>query len=122
MENRSLLMDAPFPRSQVKKSVRPGINKSFLDPDLDVQEYVQRFETEDREIFAHRDEIVQTVNLKPGMTIADIGAGTGLFVAPFAKAVVSQGKVYAVDIAPGFIQHINKLAEQDRLQNVVPVL
>ncbi|MEE8142648.1 MAG: methyltransferase domain-containing protein [Planctomycetota bacterium] len=105
-----------------EKSVRPGINKSFLDPDLDVNEYLQRFETEDREIFAHRDEIVKTINLKPGMTIADIGSGTGLFVVPFAKAVGQQGKVYAVDIAPGFIQHINKLVKEERLENVVPVL
>src|SRR5262249_19900801 len=79
-----------------EKSVRPGINKPFENPD--VPGFVKTFETESREIYAKRNEIVTTCKLKPGMVVADIGAGTGLFTRLFAPLVGSTGKVYAVDI------------------------
>ena len=80
-------------------SVKPGINDKFLDPNLKADEWTQKFETESREIFHQREKIVAAVGLKPGMSIADIGAGTGLFTLPFAQAVGPKGHVYAVDIA-----------------------
>ena len=85
-----------------EKSVRPGINKPFENPD--VKEYVGKFEVESREVFSHRKEIVATCDLKPGMTVADVGAGPGLFTLLFAREVGERGKVYAVDIAPKFIE------------------
>src|ERR1019366_4514758 len=48
------------------------------------------------------DEIVAKLQLKPGETIADIGAGPGLFEVQLAKAVSPNGKVYAEDIDAGF--------------------
>ena len=54
-----------------RESVRPGINKSFEDPDVD--QFVDRFEREGRDAYDHRDEIVAACQLKPGMAIADIG-------------------------------------------------
>jgi Methylase involved in ubiquinone/menaquinone biosynthesis len=53
------------------------------------------------------------------MTVADVGAGTGLFTRMFAKMVGSQGKVYAVDIAPKFIEHIEKTCKENGIKNVV---
>ena len=102
--------------------VNPDLNKAFRDPNLDVQKYLDRFETEDREIFVQRGRIAETVGLEPGMTVADIGAGTGLFVEPFSRAVGPEGKVYAVEIAPRFLEHIGALAEEKNLGNVLPVL
>ena len=66
-----------------EKSVRPGINDSFKDPE--VTEWVTRFEGESREVFEKRKEIVAACKLKPGMTVADVGAGTGLFTRLFAR-------------------------------------
>ena len=80
------------------------INKSFQDPD--VKQFVQRFETESREVFAQRDEIAKAVGLRPGMAVADVGAGTGLFTRTFAEKVGPEGQVFAVDIAPAFLEHI----------------
>jgi len=58
-----------------EQSVRPGINKSY--EDADVEQSVQRFESESREIFQQRDAIVAACDLKPGIDVADVGAGTG---------------------------------------------
>src|SRR5262249_50217807 len=88
------------------KSVRPGINKDFENPD--VPGFIEKFETESREVFAQRKALVAACQLKPGMRVADIGAGTGLFTRLFAKEVGPKGKVYAVDIASKFIKHIEK--------------
>src|SRR6266852_6356098 len=103
-----------------EKSVRPGINKPFENPD--VNEYVGKFEVESREVFVKRKEIVAACKIKPGMTVADIGAGTGLFTRLFAKEIGDKGKVYAVDIAPTFIEHIRKTSKDQGIKNVVGVV
>ncbi len=99
-------------------SVKPGINDKFLDPKRKVEEWSQKFETESREIFHQRDKIVAAVGLKPGMAMADIGAGTGLFTLPFSQAVGDKGKVYAVDIAKNFLTHIQARAAKANAANV----
>lgn len=104
------------------QSVKPGINKDFLDPALDPQKFVERFETESREIFTERAAIVSMVGLQPGQSMADIGAGTGLFTLPFAEAVGPKGRVYAVDIAPAFVERIEQLAAERGVRNVEGVV
>jgi acetyl esterase/lipase len=103
-----------------EKSVKPGINQPFENPN--VKEYIGKFEVESREIFAKRAEIVAACQIKPGMAVADIGAGTGLFTRLFAPAVGPKGRVYAVDIAPKFIEHIEKTCKESGIQNVVGVV
>ena len=103
-----------------EKSVKPGINDPFKDPD--VREFVGKFEGESREVFAARDKVVAACELKPGMVVADVGAGTGLYTRLFAKAVGPDGQVLAVDIAPKFLTHIQKTAREAGLRNVTPVL
>ena len=103
-----------------EKSVRPGINKPFENPDL--KDFLNKFEGESREIAAHAKEIVAACKIKPGMVIADVGAGTGLFSRKFASEVGEKGKVFAVDIAPIFLRHIEKTCEKDKLKNVETVL
>src|SRR6186713_581729 len=68
-----------------EKSVKPGINDAFKDPN--VSEFVGKFEIESREVFTARDKVVAACGLKPGMVVADVGAGTGLYARLFAKAV-----------------------------------
>jgi ubiquinone/menaquinone biosynthesis C-methylase UbiE len=98
------------------------LNARFLDPDLDVERFVELFEGESREIAVHRDAIVAVIDLAPGASVADIGAGTGLFLEPFAAAVGPGGLVYAVDISPGFVEHMLARAEAAGLTQVRPVL
>ena len=103
-----------------KESVRPGINKPFESPNID--KFKALFELEGRDAFDHRDEILAACQIKPGMSVADIGAGTGLFTRLFSKSVGPDGRVYAVDISDEFVDHIRKLADEEKLTNVTPVL
>jgi ubiquinone/menaquinone biosynthesis C-methylase UbiE len=105
-----------------KESVKPGINDPFQQPDLDVSKWVERFEGEGREIYAERERIVEAVGLKPEAVIADVGAGTGLFTGLFARAIGPAGKVYAVDIAPDFLEHIAERVKTEGIENVATVL
>jgi ubiquinone/menaquinone biosynthesis C-methylase UbiE len=105
-----------------EQSVRPGINERFLAPDVDVDEWVERFEGESREVFDERERIVKELKLKPGMAVADIGAGTGLFTRLFAKEVGREGKVYAVDIAPKMIEYIKETSKELDLPQIKPIL
>lgn len=100
----------------------PDINKDFLDPNMDVQRWVERFELESREIFAGRKSILKATGVKPGQRVADIGAGTGLFTKLFAEATGPTGWVYAVDISPNFIQHIRGQLDKSELLFVSPIL
>jgi len=103
-----------------EKSVKPGINDSFVKPNPD--EYVERFEIESREVFSQREEIVKACKIEKGMTLADIGAGTGLFTRMFANEVGAEGKVLAVDIAENFLEHIKVTSRSLGLRNIEPVL
>lgn len=62
------------------------------------------------------------LQLRPGMTVADIGAGNGFYTLPIARQVAPEGKVYAVDIQPEMLKMLGGRARQARLANVTPVL
>jgi SAM-dependent methyltransferase len=101
-----------------EESVKPGINKTFLDPELNVDSFVERFEGESREVFAQREAIVEAIGLELGQDVVDVGSGTGPFLAPFAHAVGPDGKVYAVDIAQRFVDHLAQRARDENLPQV----
>lgn len=115
-----LLLLLAQPLVAQEKSVNPGINKSFENPS--VPEFIERFEKEGRDAFDHREKIVAALDLKPGMVVADVGAGTGLFTRMFSPLVGKSGKVFAVDITPKFVAHVEELAEEQNLKNVVGVI
>lgn len=100
-----------------EKSVRPGINEPFLDPD--VAGFIERFEVESREIFNHRDAILKACRIERSSTIADVGAGTGLFTRMFSDQVGPDGTVIAVDIAQKFLDHIDKTCRESKRTNVI---
>ncbi len=110
------------PKMGGESSVKPGINRAFVDPDLDVDAFVKRFEIESREVFLNRKRILAASGVKKGDTVADIGAGTGLFTRMFSTVVGDQGWVYAVEIAPRFIQHINAESIKHKMKNITGVL
>jgi ubiquinone/menaquinone biosynthesis C-methylase UbiE len=68
------------------------------------------------------DEVVAALKLRPGQTVADIGAGSGLLDAPLAQAVGPRGRVYAVEIDAGFFPEIRRRAAAAQVTNVETVL
>lgn len=109
-------------QAETVQSVKPGINDTFLDPNLDVDAFIDRFEVESREIYASRDAVMQALGLSAGMSVADVGAGTGFYSIAMANAVGPKGQVFAVDIAPKFVEHIRDLSRNVGRDNVSPVL
>lgn len=114
MTSRSLLVPllviavypgVAWPQAQ---SVRPGINEYYQDPDFRI--WLQRFESAGREVYDQRHAIVSAIDLQPGMIVADIGAGTGLFTLLFAPQVGPEGRVLAVDISKVFMTNVARRA------------
>ena len=95
------------------------LNKAF---DADAVHWTERFEHEGRAIYDKRYEILDAMALKPGMDVADIGAGSGLISRLIAGRVAPGGTVYAVDIARNMIDHINQTARQEKITNLKAVL
>ena len=113
---------APSAPPLAEPSAKPGINAEYLKPNLDVTQWVERFEREGREIYDQREAIVAAARIKPGTVLADIGAGTGLFTPYFSRAAGPKGKVFAVDIVPAFLDRIKNRAAAEGMANVQTVL
>lgn len=116
------LVTASWPAVADEASVKPGANRYYLAPDLDVDTWVQRFEGESREVFARRHAIVAALGIEAGQAVADVGAGTGLFVPLLARQVGEAGHVFAVDIVPDFVALIRDRAAEAGLAQVTAVL
>jgi len=97
------------------------VNEVYEAEHLDVQRWLQRFEADNREVYREREMILAAVGVQAGQDVADVGAGTGIFALPFAAAVGPEGTVYAVDIAPDFLDLIRRRAAEQGLENVVTV-
>jgi 2-polyprenyl-3-methyl-5-hydroxy-6-metoxy-1,4-benzoquinol methylase len=86
------------------------------------EEWVTTLEGPQRVATQKIDQVLADLALKPGMTVADIGAGSGLFSRPLAKVVAPGGKVYAVDIQQDLLDHIDKRDKEENIRNIKTVL
>ena len=64
------------------------------------------------------DRVMDMLGIKPGKTVADVGAGSGWFTVRAAKRVAGNGLVYAVDINPEATRYIGERAQKEHLQNI----
>lgn len=101
------------------QSLNPGINERFKEqPDISIRQ----FDSFGRDTAAQQKEIFDACGLKPGMDVADIGAGSGVYARLFAEKVMPEGKVYAVDIVQEFLDHIEATCREKGIKNVLCVL
>jgi SAM-dependent methyltransferase len=85
-------------------------------------EWIARLERPDRLPGLKIEEVIAALQLEPGDVVADIGAGTGAFTIPFAKAVAPGGRAIAVDIWPELLAYIHGKAAVARVTNLETVL
>lgn len=67
-------------------------------------------------------EVIKSLNVQEGDTVADIGSGGGYFTLEFAKRVGQSGKVYAVDTKQENLDYVKAQSEREGINNVVTVL
>ena len=79
-------------------------------------------ERNEREQEEHPDQALDALDLKPGMVVADVGAGTGFMSLRIARRVGPAGKVYAEDVQPEMLTMLRKNAAKAKLNNVETVL
>ena len=79
-------------------------------------------EREEREREERTDLLVTALQLKPGMVVADIGAGTGYLARRMAPAVMPGGKVLAVDVQPEMVTMLQTAVRQSGLSQIQPLL
>jgi cyclopropane fatty-acyl-phospholipid synthase-like methyltransferase len=87
----------------------------------DPAKLAKSFDDPKRDAWQLPDRVIAALQLKEGMTVADIGAGTGYFTMRLAK-VSPKVAVYAADIEPSMVEYLKKRAASEHLMNVVPVL
>ncbi len=85
-------------------------------------EYIKLLESETRIEGLQVNRVIESLNVKPGQRVADIGAGSGVFARPLAKKAGDKGVVYAIDIDPELLKYVEKTAQEKKLANIKTVL
>ena len=88
----------------------------------DAAAYIASLEDPARDAYQKPDEVMKALALRRGEVVADIGSGSGYFTLRFAHAVGEAGRVYAVDVSPEMIRHLNRRLRDAGIRNVVPIL
>jgi predicted methyltransferase len=76
----------------------------------------------DRDKAQETEQVFAAAGVRPGMTVADIGAGSGYYVTRLSRAVGPQGRVYGEDIIPEYLKGLQQRVERMKLANVTTVL
>jgi len=104
---------------------RDGIGKFYMGREIahvmghQAADWLERPERDEEE---HTQVLIETLPVRQGMVVADIGAGTGYFARRLAEKVGARGKILGVDIQPEMLDILtNKMAELG-ITNVIPIL
>ena len=71
----------------------------------DIKQYLEQLDSEERDQYQKPRQVIDALNLKPGLAVADLGSGSGYFTRRFIEAVTETGKVYAVDVEPEMLKY-----------------
>ena len=84
-----------------------GMPHRFEDP----IKWEKIFEDPERDVWQRPDEVVTHMAIEPGMTVADIGAGTGYLLERLARAAGPEGRVLALDVEASLVEHMKARVE-----------
>lgn len=73
-----------------------------------------------RRLLQKPELIAERMQLKPGMTVIEIGPGKGSYTKAVAKKVEPNGKVFAIDIQKSIITRLKKKIKKENIQNIIP--
>jgi ubiquinone/menaquinone biosynthesis C-methylase UbiE len=76
----------------------------------------------DREETEQPEKVLDSLELKPGMTVVDLGAGVGYFTLRLARRVGPEGKVLGVEVQEEMLRGLKERAAKEGVENVVPIL
>jgi arsenite methyltransferase len=71
----------------------------------DIKQYLEHLDSAERDTDQQPERVIEALDLQPGLSVADIGAGSGYFTRRFVQAVTEKGRVYAVDVEPDMLQY-----------------
>ena len=114
---RALVAIALLACSSPKEQHHDGMPHRFEN----AEHWAKIFDDPSRDAWQQPDAVVAALELQPGMTVADVGAGTGYFTVRLARAV-PQGKVIATDIEPDMVRYLRERAAREQLANLRAVL
>jgi len=94
-----------------------GFHKDFSD----AAGYSAHFDDPKRDAWQRPEEVLDLLRIPPGSVVADLGAGTGYFVAGLSRRVGSSGQVLALDVEPEMVAFLKQRIEREQLGNVRPI-
>ena len=93
----------PFPKAH--RDVAPVVGDAFSTEDV-------------RDRLGEAEEVIALAGVKPGMSVADVGAGEGYYTVRLARAVGPKGRVLAEDIVPRVRDALSDRVQREKLENV----
>ena len=90
------------------------VHHRFEDPEA----WAKVFDDPARDAWQKPEALLASLGVEPGMTVADLGAGTGYFSVRLARAVGAKGRVLALDVEPGLVDYMKARAAKDGLPQV----
>jgi ubiquinone/menaquinone biosynthesis C-methylase UbiE len=109
---------APAPAPAAPAPHTHGHHHSFTG----AEEWSKVFDDPARDAWQKPDDVVALLSLQPGMTVADLGAGTGYFLARLSAAVGPSGHVIGLDVEPDMVRYMTERAAKEGLENVTAQL
>lgn len=84
----------------------------------DAEHWAQRFDDPSRDAWQKPADVIAAMAIEPGMTVADIGAGTGYFLGHLSEAVGPNGTVLGLDVEASLVTYMKKRAAESKWHNV----
>jgi ubiquinone/menaquinone biosynthesis C-methylase UbiE len=100
----------------------PSHDATIHHPFDDVAKWVEVFDDPGRDAWQKPAAVLEAIGVRRGMTVADLGAGTGYFSVHLAKAVGDAGRVLAIDVEPKLVDYLKERAAKAHLAQLVPAL
>ena len=114
----AMLLAAAAPAGAQTARDQHEMHRMHGDPDA----YIAALEDPTRDAYQKPHEVMQALGIRAGEVVADIGAGSGYFTVRLAHHVGPEGRVYAVDVSPDMIRHLNGRVRDMGLRNVSSIL